>query len=148
MIRAHGHGKQVQRRRATHLEELHTDASKHELQKRSDDQDVADSSDRHEHTLHDVLWAHKRKQFYSGNADVFQNERRRERQTNRKIDRKADRRIERKKERKKEGERQTDTKRKKERKNRLLRAVHVQRDGLRAVLSSVCLCIHNISFSE
>lgn len=38
-----------------HLKKLHSDASKHELKERRDDQDVADGADRHEHALHHVL---------------------------------------------------------------------------------------------
>lgn len=38
-----------------YLEELHADAGKHELQQCGDDQDVADSSDGHKHTLHHIL---------------------------------------------------------------------------------------------
>ena len=111
MIRAHGNG-QVQRRRSTHLEELHADASKHELQKGSDDQDVADGFDRHEHTLHNVLWAHKRKQFRLGNTIIFsrKKEGEKERPIARKTDRKADRKVERKKEKDRPTERKADQK--------------------------------------
>lgn len=38
-----------------YLEELHSDASKHELQEGGDNHDVADGSDGHKYTLHHVL---------------------------------------------------------------------------------------------
>lgn len=38
-----------------YLEKLHSDAGKHELKERRDDQDVADGSDGHKHTLHHIL---------------------------------------------------------------------------------------------
>lgn len=40
---------------SSHLEELHTDASKHELQKCGYDHDIPDGPDGHEDTLHHVL---------------------------------------------------------------------------------------------
>lgn len=39
----------------TYLKELHSDAGKHELQERGDNQDVADGSDGNKHALHHVL---------------------------------------------------------------------------------------------
>lgn len=39
----------------SHLEELHTDAGKHELQECSDNHDVPDGPDGHEHALHNML---------------------------------------------------------------------------------------------
>lgn len=41
-----------------HLEELHTNAGKHELQEGGDDHDVSNGPDGHEHTLHHVLQTH------------------------------------------------------------------------------------------
>lgn len=38
-----------------HLEELHTNAGEHELQKGGDDHDVSDGPDGHEYALHHVL---------------------------------------------------------------------------------------------
>lgn len=40
---------------ALYLEKLHSDAGEHELKERRDDQDVADGSDGHKHTLHHIL---------------------------------------------------------------------------------------------
>lgn len=38
-----------------YLEQLHTDAGKHELQECGDDEDVADGTDGHKHTLNHAL---------------------------------------------------------------------------------------------
>lgn len=46
---------QVMHENAENLEELHSDAGKHELEQRGDDQDVADGADRHKHALHHIL---------------------------------------------------------------------------------------------
>ena len=42
---------------SSHLEELHTNAGKHELQECGHDHDISDGPDGHKHTLHHVLQA-------------------------------------------------------------------------------------------
>lgn len=51
-----------------HLKELHTNAGKHELQQRGDNDDVPDGADGYEHTLDHMLWKQKRTQFKTNNT--------------------------------------------------------------------------------
>lgn len=48
-----------------YLKELHSDASKHELQQRGDDHDVADGPDGHKDALDHMLQKHKNKKTYT-----------------------------------------------------------------------------------